>query len=192
MVCEKCGSQIDDNKGFCPECGAPVNASPVNSNNAAKSVNVSLLCLIAAVLSLLQIIFWFCKTGKVSASFMGISASEGFSFSDGELIDDPLGFPVVILTVIIVVLQVASIIFAVLPALKKQANKRIKLTFTKVASIISLFIILFLKIALNSYSKSSMELSFTALGWFYMIAACAAFVLAIFVSSKTKQFKKQK
>lgn len=59
MICEKCGTEVDENTSFCPNCGVNLKKGEDNSNEVKKEVKPkkkdSVLSIIAAVFALLAI-----------------------------------------------------------------------------------------------------------------------------------------
>lgn len=216
MYCKNCGSQVSDNAKFCAKCGTttakqqtPVaksiiqNPTVVNNVNANAPVNidkdlVKLFCITAG-LQLLVFIFRFFAFVNLNQRASIIRRLEKYSIyevmnnASDELFSSSIG------SFVFIILFLMSIVFCIMPVIKKQINKRMRLILGKILMIYNLLVYAF--VIFGTYdtikqNKDSLgrEYSYsggiTFVGWLSVIMTIVALVFMFKISKKTKEMFK--
>jgi len=210
MYCPSCGNEISDEISFCNFCGANVKpqATPeapvyyeAQQNNTAPnyayapvlnqtgffaSLGDKKIWLIITMVSLiLNPIFGAFEILKASASFLGVSSSQGLTlFQFLELLAEDLPF-IGFLTFVGIASIIIAEVLLVLPLLKKTTYKAKSVTLTKVIAIIAALFIAFVYIMIfaEASDRSYVSVSIT-FGGFLLIIDTIALIVASFKFSK--------
>lgn len=54
MYCNRCGSELDENTNFCPNCGSPVNGTQPNFVNTKDKDDGNVIAILAIVFSVIM------------------------------------------------------------------------------------------------------------------------------------------
>lgn len=57
MYCKNCGKEITGNESFCPNCGAPVNAAPVQPRPVVQPKKTNEMCIIGLAVAAFSFLF---------------------------------------------------------------------------------------------------------------------------------------
>lgn len=199
MTCKNCGNIIPNGAAFCGKCGTPVkqeqsfveygqgnaqgNAQrPVYAGvGSEKSGKVKQMCIGLCVMHVLQVIFWFTSFMYASVSFMGMTQKESASIaafcSEGDI-----GF----FTPVFIVLFIAAALVAILPVLKNSMEKRRRMIFSKIVSILTVAIMLLIRWAGKEVLDGYASVGFTFTGWLFILDTIAIFVLTVLISNASK------
>ncbi len=216
MYCKNCGSQVSDNAKFCAKCGTPTakqqtpvaksiiqNPTVVNNVNANAPVNidkdlVKLFCITAG-LQLLVFIFRFftfvnlTQRASIFRRLEKYSIYEVMNNASDELFSSSIG------SVIFIILFLLSIVFCIMPVIKKQINNRKRLILGKILMIYNLLVYAFvifgtydtIKQNKDSYGREySYSGGITFIGWLSVIMTIVALVFMFKISKKTKEMFK--
>lgn len=198
MKCSKCGKEIPNNAAFCKFCGAKVER-PEGTEPAAKpakpdlgalksklsSNNGKMLFVILAALHVLQLIFWFTPFMKASASVFGMKAEETASMAEIVAEDSSMEA----FTLIFVVMYIVAALVALIPVINKKVRRR-RMIFSKFVAICTFTI----QMVFNNLIREDapVDIGFAFTGWLYLLVTIGIFAFTMYISSVTKQPKKEK
>lgn len=211
MYCGKCGTEVQNNVIFCPNCGNQINRIHVrskiadNESNYPKkfeissqySIELKIILIISVLLQVLQIVFLYVKTVYVSLSANIIDFEKSESYSFAEFID----WPIVMFA--LTIFAIGGIINCILAVVKDDTYKYKKLIFPKSMTVINMLFLIFelisVKDSINDYYTNysdivteeivSSSFGLTAGGWMCAISDICLLVLLFVLSSKIKNSK---
>lgn len=190
MYCQKCGSEVSPGEKFCSKCGAPIeyDAQPTAQTQQPTAQTqrpkaqapgkqtitltiprqlrspLGIMYAVAALLHLLQLIFWNVNTysygSKASRTTAYVLKSSGSSLSFA--------------TVFFIILTTVSILLCVAPLLQNTVGKPRKM-IVPLASCAWTFI--WTIVALNS----DFWISFSFFGWLFAIITVLTILLEVFI-----------
>lgn len=196
--CHMCGTPLFGAAAFCPNCGAPTKSGKAVRNTrpstpgiglaSTSEKTVKILSIVTASISLLLVILWFCNFVSVSMigyPIGGLSAHEmlgEYNMGKDGLKVTATGYGLVI-TVLSVLLLLASSAVSLLPNLLKRPNRRWMFVLQVVhASCFMWWLLLLTSFALE---KHYFDLTFGAI--LMILLGIAQIVLICVTRSKSKK-----
>lgn len=195
--CGKCGSPMEDNAKFCGKCGTPVadmnvTGQPISSMQSparqlvAKAAPIGVKPvnhIVAAVMSILLLIFWFVPTVSASA----LNQSQGFSMAQQ---DDST-----VIMVITVILSLASTVLAALPVFLGSVEKRRHLMIIQIFTAVwhlfwHICVFVYVTSEMNDFDRTVIKIGPTFWGVLCLIAGVMLLVDSILIIVKGKKSPK--